>query len=171
MRRLAIAPLLAPALVLGLSLSAAACATYEDDLGRAQHAIDAGQHERALAIFRILEPDLGRLSVADRARYAYLRGTTDRKMGYDAEARHWLSMAMAIEASTPRSLPAEWSRRAAAALQELNEQVYTAGIQALAGGPRTAPALVPAAAGAPDDEQAPPAGEAQPAPRRKLDDW
>jgi hypothetical protein len=165
-RLLAFAPLLA------LALSAAACATYEEDLGRAQHALEAGQHERVLAICRVLEPDLARLSVADRARYAYVRGTTDRKLGYDAESRHWLSIAVAIEESTPGSLPSEWSKRAAAVLQELNEQVYAAGVQALATGAHAASAHAPAAAAPASGEDEAPAGdEATPPAQRKLDDW
>jgi hypothetical protein len=113
-------------------LAAPACATYQDDLARAQHAYEGSEDERALAIFRMLEPDVSRLPPADRAHYAYLRGMTDYRIGYKAEARHWLSIADALEQATPGSLPPDWAKRMADSLKELNEEVYTAGIQALA---------------------------------------
>jgi hypothetical protein len=107
------------------------CSTYQDTLARGQRAFEGSEHERALAIFRGLEPDLGRLTLEERAHYAYLRGMTDYRMGYQAEARHWLSLGAAIEQQSPGSLPAEWAKRAADSLKELNEQVYSAGIAAL----------------------------------------
>jgi len=113
------------------SLALPACATYEDDLARGQRAFEASEHERALAIFRSLEADQGRLSVADRAHYSYLRGMTDFRIGYRAEARHWLSVASAIEQQTPGSLPGDWAKRMTESLKELNEEVYTGGIESL----------------------------------------
>lgn len=114
-----------------VSLALPACATYHDDLGRGERAFEASEHERALAIFRALEPDTNRLSEADRAHYAYLRGMTDYRIGYKAEARHWLSVAAALEQQTPGSLPDEWTKRMTTALKELNEEVFTAGIESL----------------------------------------
>jgi hypothetical protein len=111
--------------------SLAGCATYHDDLTRGERAFEASEHERALAIFRTLEPDQGRLSVPDRAHYAYLRGMTDYRIGYKAEARHWLSVASALEQQTPDSLPEDWTKRMKESLKELNEEVYTAGIESL----------------------------------------
>jgi hypothetical protein len=108
-----------------------ACATYEEDLARGQQAFDQSEHERALAILRALETDTGRLSLGDRAHYAYLRGMTDYRIGFKADARHWLSIAAAIEQQTPGSLPADWSKRMAESLKELNEEVYTGGVASL----------------------------------------
>ncbi|HEY8042215.1 MAG TPA: hypothetical protein VIF15_20570 [Polyangiaceae bacterium] len=122
---------LALGLLLASALSSGACATYEDDLGRAEKAFEASENERALAIFRVLEVDTGRLSETDRAHYAYLRGMTDYRMGYKAEARHWLSVATALEQKTPGSLPADWAKRMNDAVKELNESVYTGGIESL----------------------------------------
>ena len=109
----------------------ASCATYQDDLQRGQHAFEQNQHERALAIFRALEPDAPQLSVSERAHYAYLRGMTDYRIGYRSEARHWLSVARAIDVESPGSLPPDWSKRSGEALQELNEEVYNGGVQTL----------------------------------------
>jgi hypothetical protein len=115
-------------LVAGL---ASGCATYQDQLARGESAFEASEDERALAIFRNLEIDTGRLSDAERAHYAYLRGMTDYRIGYKAEARHWLSIAAALEQQTPDSLPAEWKKRMTESLKEMNEEVFTAGIESL----------------------------------------
>jgi hypothetical protein len=114
-----------------VSLPLAACATYQDELASGQRAFEASEHDRALAIFRVLESDTVQLSVPERARYAYLRGMTDFRIGYQAEARHWLSMAAVIEQGAPGSLPEDWNKRLADSLKELNEEVYTAGIETL----------------------------------------
>jgi hypothetical protein len=119
------------ALVFVSALATAACATYSDDLTRGQAAFEQSEHERALALFRVLEPDIGRLSVEERAHYGYLRGMTDFRIGYKAEARHWLSMASAIETQTPGSLPPDWTKRMNESLKELNEAVYAGGIASL----------------------------------------
>jgi hypothetical protein len=108
-----------------------ACATYEEELSRSQSAFDQNEHERALAILRVLEPDSARLSVGDRAHYAYLRGMTDYRIGYRLEARHWLSIGAAIEQQTPGSLPPDSVKRMNEALKELNESVYSAGVASL----------------------------------------
>jgi hypothetical protein len=114
-----------------VAVLASACATYHDDLVRGEKAFEASEHERALAIFRVLEPDTSRLTETERAHYAYLRGMTDYRVGYKAEARHWLAVAAALEQQTPGSLPAEWSKRMTESLKELNEEVFTAGIESL----------------------------------------
>ncbi len=107
------------------------CATYQDELASGQRAFEASEHDRALAIFRALEPDTARLSASERARYAYLRGMTDFRIGYQAEARHWLSVAFALEQQSPGSLPEDWNKRLTESLKDLNEEVYTGGIESL----------------------------------------
>lgn len=125
---------LGAAVAFALSVS---CATYSSGLARAQRAFEQGEHERALAIFRGLEPDLDELTPAERARYAYLRGMTDYRVGYRADARHWLAFASAAEAQSPGSISTEWAKRLATALGELNESVYTAGTASLSDPPST----------------------------------
>jgi len=122
-------------LMLVSSLASVACATYSDDLVRAQRAYEASEDERALAIFRILEGDTSRLTPTDQAHYAYLRGMTDFRMGYKSEARHWLALASSMEQATPGSLPADWAKHMTESLKELNEEVFTAGIEALTNTP------------------------------------
>lgn len=109
----------------------ASCASYEEALTRGQRAFEQSEHERALAILRALEPDTGRLSVVGRAHYAYLRGMTDYRIGYRTDARHWLALASSIDQQTPGSLPPEWEKRMGESLKELNEEVYSGGIESL----------------------------------------
>lgn len=123
------------ALALVLVMSAASlggCATYGDELSRGQTAFEKNEYERALATFRALEPDQSRLSETQRARYAYLRGMTDYRIGYRADGRHWLALAKAMEDETPGSLPGDWKTRLVDTLTALNEEVYNNGYESLA---------------------------------------
>lgn len=122
------------ALVLVLSLGAISvtgCATFHEDLHRGQHAFEANEHERALAVLRNLEPDISHLTAQERAEYSYLRGMTDFRIGYKADARHWLALAKAMEDQSPGTLPGEWKPRMEEALTSLNEEVYGSGIASL----------------------------------------
>jgi hypothetical protein len=148
----------AAALLALAMFAAAACNSYADALERGQRAFEQSEHERALAIFRALEPDVHRLSTGDRAHYAYLRGMTDYRIGYRAEARHWLSIAAAIEHQTPESLPADWSKRMTESLKDLDDAVYAGGIASLSNTPSP-----PKRAGEEegDDESTPPPAKAR----------
>jgi hypothetical protein len=108
-------------------ICACACATYREDLNRGQRLYDESQYERALSIFRVLEADQDSLSVADRARYFYLRGMTDYRLGFRRDARHWLALAKATEQAHPGGLTNEWRERAERYLNELNREVYGLG--------------------------------------------
>ncbi len=114
-----------------LAFVAVSCTTYRDQLARGQRAFELNEHDRTLAILRDLEPDVRRLTLPEQAQYAYLRGMTDYRIGYKADARHWLAIAKAHEELSPGLLPAEWKVRTNEALEELNEVVYTAGASAL----------------------------------------
>lgn len=118
-----------------ITLSVEGCSTYRDALLRGQRALEEGDHDRALAIFRTLEQDAQRLPVAGRAQYAYLRGMTDYRIGYQAEARHWLALGAAIEHENPGCLPPDWTRRLAESMSELSSKVYTGGIASLSNAP------------------------------------
>lgn len=119
------------AFLVAASFALAACTTYEDDLARGQRAFEQSEHERALAVLRALEPDTGHLSFADLARYAYLRGMTDFRIGYKVDARHWLGMAAAMQQQAPGSIPPDWAKRMNESLKELNEEVYQGGYESL----------------------------------------
>lgn len=118
------------------------CATYHDDLVRARAHYDSNQHEKALAIFRVLEADIDSLSPDEQAQYAYLRGMTDYRLagsslasnvpggaadpkkGYRTNARHWLAIAAAIEKETPGGLKPDEKTRLEESLNDLNKDVY-----------------------------------------------
>jgi hypothetical protein len=119
------------ALAFVLLAAAAGCSTYRDDLSRGQTAFEQSSHERALALFRVLEPDLSHLTTPERAHYAYLRGMTDYRIGYRSDARHWLLLAQSMELETPGVLPADWRTRLGESLTELNDAVYQDGIESL----------------------------------------
>jgi len=124
---------LASIAALGLAVAVTGCQTYQDDLSRSQRAFEHADYERALAIFRSLERDVpNHFTVQQQAQYAYLRGMTDYRVGYKVDARHWLALARAIDSSGSGILPKDWKGRLKETLGELNEQVYTQGIETLA---------------------------------------
>jgi hypothetical protein len=114
--------------LLGLCFGAlVGCATYHDDLERGQHYYEVSQFPNALAVWRTLEFDLDSLSYAEQARYSYLRGMTDYRMGFRADARHWLAVSRAIEQKHPGGLDAKSSSELEKVLSELNAAVYAMG--------------------------------------------
>jgi hypothetical protein len=107
-----------------LALALTACSTYRDHLNRGQRLYDENEYEHALALWRSLEPDMDSLSFNDQARYAYLRGMTDFRLGFRPDARHWLAVAKAVEQDHPGGLSAEWKARTEESLNDLNKEVY-----------------------------------------------
>ncbi len=121
---------LAPCIVvIALPLLAGGCATYLDDVNRAEAHSANNEHERALALFRVNEPDIDSLSYVDHTRYCYLRGMNDYRLGkaFRADARHWLALAKALEDKQPGGLKEEWKERLNKALDELNQEVWRTG--------------------------------------------
>jgi len=107
-----------------LPLLALACSTYREDLNRGQRLYEENQYDRALAIWRVLEDDVDSLTPNDQARYAYLRGMTNYRLGYRPYARHWLGVARSIEKEHPGGLNQEWKDRLAKSLEDLDKDVY-----------------------------------------------
>jgi hypothetical protein len=137
--------LLTSALVIAGSaalLSGASCATYRQDLDRARTHYEKNEYEPALALFRVLEPDVDSFSPAEYAQYSYSRGMTDYrlsalvsagnaasdpKQAFRSHARHWLAVARAVEKETPGGLTPEEKQRLEEALNDLNKDVYGGG--------------------------------------------
>jgi Cys-rich repeat protein len=115
------------ALALLLALSLAACATYREDLNRGQRLYEENEYERALSIWRVLEDDRDSLSLNDQARYSYLRGMTDYRLGFRSDARHWLALSKATEQEHPGGLSQPWKQRLDEALDDLNKDVFGGG--------------------------------------------
>jgi hypothetical protein len=124
---------------LGALLVATGCATYKQDLARAQAHYETQQFERALALLRVLEPDVDSLEPGQRTRYAYVRGMTDYRLAsltpagdgathpresFRSHARHWLSLAAAMEKQTPGGVSGDERKRLDDALADLNAEVY-----------------------------------------------
>src|SRR6188768_1721484 len=97
--------------LLALALGSTACVTYREDLNRGQRMYEENRYEHALALWRGLERDADSLSETDQARYAYFRGMTDYRLGFRAEARHWLAIAKATDQAHAGGLRAEWQER------------------------------------------------------------
>jgi hypothetical protein len=138
------------------ALLALGCSTYREDLNRGQRLYEENQYEHALAIWRILEADMDSLSLNDQARYAYLRGMTDYRLGFRPYARHWLGVARAIDKDHPGGLNQEWRERLDKSLADLDKDVY-GGAERFDG---TQPGFVEKDAEAPSE--APPASTAPP---------
>jgi hypothetical protein len=132
-------PALLVSTALLLALGAAGCATYRSDLDRARAHYDKNEYEQALALFRVLEPDIDSFSPAEQAQYAYARGMTDYrlaalvppgpsvsdpKQGFRSNARHWLAVSRAIEKETPGGLNDDEKHRLEEALLDLNKDVF-----------------------------------------------
>jgi hypothetical protein len=83
-----------------------------------------------------MERDYARLTPEERARYAYLRGMTEYRLGHLNEARHWLALADASERLAPESLSGDWKTRLGETLGELNEKVFEDGAVSLSDSPR-----------------------------------
>lgn len=113
-----------------------ACATQHDQLVRSQRAFEQTQYETTLALLRDLERDMTRLSQPEQAEYAYLRGMSDYRIGYRADARHWLAVAKTLDDNSPGVLPTEWKARLGEALEEMNRIVYDDGLAALSNAPK-----------------------------------
>jgi hypothetical protein len=113
-----------PLLLALLALFALGCSTYREDLNRGQRLYEENQYEHALAIWRILEADVDSLTLNDQARYAYLRGMTDYRLGFRPYARHWLGVARAIDKEHPGGLNQEWRDRLDKSLADLDKDVY-----------------------------------------------
>ncbi len=108
-----------------LLVAAQGCATYQAELQRAEEHFTHDEHEKSLATLRALEPDWTSLDARDRARYCYLRGMTDYRIGFKADARHWLAIAAQIDNDTPGSLVPSEKNLVNEKLAELNAIIWS----------------------------------------------
>lgn len=110
----------------------AACGAYSAELQRGQRYYERNEYESALAVWRSLDSNSAALGRYEQTQYAYLRGMTDYRLGFRAEARHWLARAQAGEHLHPGGLPSAWNDRLLQTLADLE--------RAGAGQPGSAPA-------------------------------
>jgi hypothetical protein len=107
-----------------VGLLAFGCLGPGDVLARGQAYYEDNEYERALAVWRELDRHDSVLTPAERARYAYLRGMTDYRLGFRDDARHWLAVAKVTERRYPRSLDAAWLERLDGALGDLDRETF-----------------------------------------------
>jgi hypothetical protein len=125
-RRLAsrLAPFAVVCVMLASLSPLAGCATFESDLQRSEDHFQHDEHEKALANLRALENDWTSFSVRDQARYCYLRGMTDLRLGFISDARHWLAVAQQIDKEHPGALLDKERRAMDDKLAGLNEVIW-----------------------------------------------
>lgn len=161
--------------ILAICCGGLACAGERAALLRGQAYYEDNQFERALAIWRNLERRQAGLSPSDFARYAYLRGMTDYRLGFHLDARYWLGLAQVARRQYPSALDSAWAQRLDGALSDLTRrQLGLAGeeedsVQAIEADPGTDTPQTPAAPGTeplapPILEPAEPPAPAEPRP-------
>jgi hypothetical protein len=106
--------------LLGL-LSIASCTGRQDDLRRAQMAFSAARYEDVEVWLNELEPELGRMTVEERATYYYLAGMSAFRIGHRAAAKHALALCREESLRVP-SFPEQWLHNMHVALDELEGQ-------------------------------------------------
>jgi hypothetical protein len=125
------------------------CSSNRAALARGQGYYEDNQYERALAVWRDLERHEDVFAPTEFARYAYLRGMTDYRLGLRADARHWLSLAKVTEQQRPGGLASQWQARLEGALDDLNREVWGVRevgndpVQSIEVPPPTGPGAVP----------------------------
>jgi hypothetical protein len=100
------------------------CSGERAALLRGQSYYEDNQFERALSVWRDLERHEPALTPPEFARYAYLRGMTDYRLGFHADARHWLSLAKVSERQHPGGLEGAWLPRLDGALADLDRESF-----------------------------------------------
>lgn len=95
-----------------------ACTTHRDDLRRAQVAFSAARYEEVEIWIADLEPELGRMTVAERATYFYLAGMSAYRIGQRSRARHALALCRE-EARYVPGFAEPWRRNLHSALADL----------------------------------------------------
>ena len=106
------APVLARiAAIAGLAValsSVLGCTSPATDLRSAQDLYRDARYEQAAAWLDALEPELQRMSSAERARFYYLRGMSAFRLGQRADALHYLALAQVLFTDAPDDVPPPW---------------------------------------------------------------
>jgi hypothetical protein len=97
----------------------ASCGAYSAELQRGQRYYERNEYDAALAVWRGLDANSSALGAHEQTQYAYLRGMTDYRLGFRADARHWLALAQTSEHLHPGGLPLPWHERLVQTLVDL----------------------------------------------------
>src|SRR5262245_40160591 len=79
-----------------MALLARGCAAVASDLRRAEVSYEQARYEDALVWLTDLEDDAPSMDPQSRARYYYMRGMTDYRLGHRLEALHYLALAREV---------------------------------------------------------------------------
>lgn len=102
-----------------LMASVAGCAAVSDDMRRAEQAYETARYEDTLIWLRDLEDDAPGMDLEMRARYFYLRGMAEYRVGHRADALHYLAVAREIASDGGADLRPEWVQIMNRTLEEL----------------------------------------------------
>jgi len=81
---------------LGLVLGLGACGAASAELRRAEQSYEQARYENALSWLADLEPNAPTLDQQERARYFYVRGMTEYRLGHRPEALYYLAVAREV---------------------------------------------------------------------------
>jgi len=95
------------------------CAAVRDDMQRAEVSYEAARYEDTLVWLRDLEDDAPSMDVEMRARYFYLRGMTEYRLGHRSDALHYLAVAREVAGDQGSGLRPEWRQIMDTTLAEL----------------------------------------------------
>lgn len=95
------------------------CTALADDMRRAEQAYESARYEDALTWLSDLEDDIGAMDPETGARYYYLRGMTEYRLGHRADALHYLAVAREAAGDQGAGLRPEWRQIMDRTLEEL----------------------------------------------------
>lgn len=95
------------------------CAALSDDMRRAETSYETARYEDALVWLTDLEDDAPSMDENMRARYFYLRGMTEYRLGHRMQALHYLAVTREITGDGGAGLRPEWQQIMDRTLEEL----------------------------------------------------
>lgn len=101
------------------------CAALADDMRRAEGSYEEARYEDTLRWLEALESDAPRMDVNMRARYFYLRGMAEYRVGHRADALHYLAVAREVAGDDGAGLRPEWRQIMDRTLTELTPTTMT----------------------------------------------
>ena len=104
---------------LALAFALTGCAALTEDMRRAEASYDAARYEDALVWLVDLEADAPAMGLELRARYFYLRGVTEYRLGHRRDALHYLAVAREVSGDDGAGLRPEWRQIMDRTLEEL----------------------------------------------------
>jgi hypothetical protein len=110
---------------LAMMMALPACAALSDDMNRAETAYGAARYEDTLIWLRDLEDDAPSMDLEMRARYYYLRGMTEYRLGHRGDSLHYLAVAREVTGDGGAGLRPEWRQIMDRTLTELTPRGLT----------------------------------------------